>query len=1005
MRSQLWQKLDYGLLLALVLPLFAVLPLLTHPGLPNTADGPAHLMRQVELNRAWQEGNFYPRWGTDLAFGHGMPIFSYAPPALYQLTQLFHLLGLPLDEAMKAVLVFDFLLYSAGMFLLARRLFGPGPALLAAALYVYAPYRLREAYIQGNYGQFTGLAFYPLILWACHGLVTTRQPGYLVAAAFSLAGLLFSHNISFMLFTPLLAAYLLFLLILTASAETKRRRGEEAKSNPYTSYFIRPLFALIAAGLLGLGLAAIFWLPAFGERHEIQLEGITRGFFDFRANFISLPEFFSPPLPLDLAAINPEFPLSLGLPQIIGAGIGLITLLFISIKLNKQRSSRLASQSQDIPTHHPFSIFYFLSSIFYSLSSIFHLHAFAHALFFAVFLLLYTFLALPYSLPLWEAVPLLELAEFPWRMLGPAIFCASLLAAFPFSIFDFRLSILKPEAYPFNPNRSRSKLKSNFLLLFSRFKPLSSTFYLLFSIFAAIALNIYYLYPVQFIVWSTPAPADAFAYEVTSGAIGTTSTGEFLPRSARQHPRPDALWPDYAASRPPQKVDPATLPSGATVETISHRAEADTFRIRTPQEFVATVRTLYWPGWQLYLDEQPAAFTVTEPTGLIQTTVPAGEHILALRLESTPLRTLGQGLTLGAFVILVIIAGFALKKRFGELASRRVKSPVPGQISPRQAPLTGQFFAVTSALLVTTYLVSRPLAPFFTFRSNPDRPQPAAQILQVDFGLPADRTALLRLVGADNLPQVLPMVSDNNETLTAVLYWRSLGELDTNYSVFLHLDAPNGQTFATVDEVHPENIPTRNWPPGLYLRNPLHLEIPAGLPPIRYEVKAGLYDRQSNERLVVLPAGEATTFTLGSIWLTPPQPALPSEPLAHFGPHITLWQALYPSDGKQTLMLFWQTAQPLERNNTIFIHLLDSSGSLLAQADGVPYAGLYPLSNWQPGQIITDARPLTSLLPNPADLASIAVGVYNSDTGERLPAADAAGQPLPDNSFVWRVKP
>jgi hypothetical protein len=1005
LRFQLRLKLDYGLLLALVLPLFAILPLLTHPGLPNTADGPAHLMRQVELNQAWQEGNLYPRWGTDLAFGHGMPIFSYAPPALYQLTQAFHLFGLPLDEAMKAVLVFDFLLCSAGMFLLARRIFGPGPALLAAALYVYAPYRLREAYIQGNYGQFTGLAFYPLILWACHGLVTTGQLGYLVAAAFSLVGLLFSHNISFMLFAPLLASYLLFLLILTAYDEAKRQGSEEGNDHASTSrfseqprlglfpasHFIHSFFAIMAAGLLGLGLAAIFWLPAFGERHEIQLEGITRGFFDFRANFISLSEFFSPPLPLDLAAINPEFPLSLGLPQIIGAGIGLITLLFISLKPNKQRIRRLANQLQDIPIHN-------------SPSSIFHLHAFAHALFFVFFLLLYTFLALPYSQPIWEAVPLLELAEFPWRMLGPAILCASLLAAFPFSILDsvpfgyLRFMNDEQKTNPPQLNRYHFKLKSRFNLP-------SSTLYLLFCIFATICLNIYYLYPAQFIVWGTPTPADAFAYEVTSGAIGTTSTGEFLPRSARQHPRPDALWPDYAAGRPPQKIDPATLPSGATVKIISHRAESDTFRIRTPQEFVATIRTLYWPGWQLYMDDRPAAFTVTEPTGLIQTTIPAGEHTLTLKLESTSLRTFGQGLTLGAFVILVIIAGFALKKRYSELASQRIKSPVPGRISPAQASLTGRFFVITSALLVAAYLLSRPLAPFFTLRSNPDQPQPADQILQVDFGLPAERTPLLRLVGANNLSQTLPTPSDGENELTAILYWRSLRELDDNYSVFLHLDAPNGQTFATVDEGHPENIPTRNWPPGLYLRNPLRLEIPAGLPPIRYEVKTGLYDHQSNERLAILPDGQATSFTLGSVWLTPPPPVLPSQPLAHFGPYITLWRIVYPSADDQALVLFWQTDQPLDQNDTIFVHLLDNGGNLLAQADGAPYAGLYPLSNWQPGQIITDARPLTSLLPNPTDLASIAVGIYNPVTGERLPAANAAGQPLPDNRFVLRVKP
>src|SRR5215510_100373 len=102
-------KPDFALLTALFIPLLDLMSLLTHAGLPNTAHGPAHLMRQVELNQAWSEGNYYPRWGTDLAFGHGMPICSYAPPSLYQLTQLFHLAGLALDEAMKGVLILDFL--------------------------------------------------------------------------------------------------------------------------------------------------------------------------------------------------------------------------------------------------------------------------------------------------------------------------------------------------------------------------------------------------------------------------------------------------------------------------------------------------------------------------------------------------------------------------------------------------------------------------------------------------------------------------------------------------------------------------------------------------------------------------------------------------------------------------------------------------------------------------------------------------------------------------------
>lgn len=909
------------MLLALVISLPALLPLLTHAGLPNTADGPVHLMRQVELNRAWQEGVFYPRWGADLALGHGMPIFSYAPPLLYHLTQLFHLTGLPLDEAMKAVLVVDFLLYSLGMFLFTRRVFGPGPALVAAAVYVYAPYRLREAYIQGNYGQFTGLAFYPLIFWAFHRLITGKRLHYLPPAALALAGLLLSHNISSMLFMPVFAAYLLFLLLHNGVPWPKKA--------PHLPIPIVAGLNTAAAGLLGLGVSAIFWLPAFGEREAIKLEGITRGFFDFRANFISLPEFLSPPLPLDLAAINPEFPLSLGLAQIIGAGLSLVGLAVLGIAATSKKNafSQTAAPVRSLTRPQIY-----------------------HALFFALFLLLYAFLALPASQPVWEAVPLLELAEFPWRMLGPAIFCAAALSAAGIKMAADKFAS-GPKSYP--------------VLMMA-------------ALVGVIGVNAWYLYPSQFIPWGTPTPADAFAYEAASGAIGTTSTGEFLPRAAQQHPRPHTLWPDYKAGRPPHKLDPATLPPGATVTITGHYVEADILQIHTPAPFTATLRTLYWPGWQVYLDGKPAAFSITPNTGLIQTTIPAGQHTLTLRLESTPLRTAGQWLTLVSLVILVGVGVVGLA------TGQNRPAPQAGAFSLR-------FFAVAAILLAALYPLSRPLAPFFVLHSNPNRPQPADRILQVDFG------NRIRLVGVDALPQTVAVQPPQTAELAVTVYWRALQPLDANYSVFLHLDAPNGQTFATVDEVNPENIPTRNWPPGLYLRNPLRLQIPGDIPPIRYNLTVGVYNRETGRRLPILP-GETTAYTLGPVWVSGPQPRLSGPAAARFGPAIHLLQANYRPNH---LTLYWQVNQPDNRNASIFVHLLDEAGNLLGQADGVPYNGLYPPANWLPGQIITDDRPL----PQTGPPAAIAVGVYNPDTGQRLPAVDSRGNALPNNSYLLRVSP
>ena len=946
-------------------------------------------MRQVELNQAWQQGNYYPRWGTDLAFGHGMPIFNYAPPALYQATQLFHTLGLPLAAAMKAVLVVVFFLYSVGMFLFARRIYGAYPALVAAAVYVYAPYRLREAYIQGNYGQFIGLACYPLIFWAFHGLITDGRPRYLIAAVLSLAALLLSHNISAMLFAPIFAIYLTFLLSLTTLQKVRSQKNTNPEPSPThdpsppitphaprtTHYppYLQPLAQTITAAFLGLALSAIFWLPAFGERHDIKLEGITQGFFDFRQNFISIPEFFAPPLPLDLSAINPEFPLSLGLPQIIGAGLGIIALLFAlsrrfqpppNVQISKPPAQDIQSSNPSIsrsPVNNPTLL---ISQL-----------PIPHTLFFIVALLLYTFLATPPSQPFWETIPLLELAEFPWRMLGPAIFCASVLSA---------------AAFPLLNQLTHYALRTTSHVLRKTQHPTPNTQYtlnrvtLLFSWLLIIVLNAYYLYPSQFIRWGTPSPADAFEYEIISGAIGTTSTGEFLPRGAQQHPLPDTLWPNYQAGVWPQKIDPSTVPPGTVVEAIDHLAELDAWRVAGPEEFVATIRTLAWPGWQLYLDDQPLPFATTPHTGLIQATIPPGDHTLTLHLGSTPLRTTGTWLTILSATILLVLTVVAFYRNY----THPSPSPHSSLLTPHPSPSSLTFFLSSTLLLLGFYIISRPLAPLFVLQSDPNRPQPAEQQVQVDF---ADQ---LRLVGFSELPELV----EQGDTLSLTLFWRVRQELETNYSVFVHLDAPNGQTFATIDEVHPENIPTRNWPPGLYLRNPFHLDLPADIPPIRYEVRLGVYHTETGERLAILP-DQTTTYKLGTLWVVEAEPPIAAGTVAHFGSTVTLHQAEF--DG-QAVRLTWQTAQSLPPDHTIFVHLLDNQGNLLGQLDGWPYDGLYPLEAWRPNQPINDVRLLNP--PQPA-LSRISVGIYNTITGHRLPATDADGNPLPHNAFTLTVFP
>jgi len=84
------------------------------------------------------------------------------------------------------------------------------------------------------------------------------------------------------------------------------------------------------------------------------------------------------------------------------------------------------------------------------------------------------------------------------------------------------------------------------------------------------------------------------------------------------------------------------------------------------------------------------------------------------------------------------------------------------------------------------------------------------------------------------------------------------------------------------------------------------------------------------------------------------------------------------------LKVYWQTAQPLTENYTIFTQLLNSHGQLVASWDSQPLGGNFPTSAWPAHETITDLIQL----PLPADLPAgdytLITGMYRLETLTRL---------------------
>jgi hypothetical protein len=90
------------------------------------------------------------------------------------------------------------------------------------------------------------------------------------------------------------------------------------------------------------------------------------------------------------------------------------------------------------------------------------------------------------------------------------------------------------------------------------------------------------------------------------------------------------------------------------------------------------------------------------------------------------------------------------------------------------------------------------------------------------------------------------------------------------------------------------------------------------------------------------------------------------------------------------ITLHWQALRKMDTNYTMFVHLFDAtSGEIVSQVDVMPYGFTYFTAWWKAEEVVSDeiVVPLDEV---PSGTYSLAVGVYDADTGERL---KIAGQP------------
>jgi hypothetical protein len=309
--------------LALGLTIFAIAPFLQPGYFWGANDARHHVYFLFEYDRLVQDGIWWPRWSPDFAFGYGYPFFNIYGPFSHFLAELFlHFGGLGHTAAVESVFIVSIVASAGAMYLFVRDWAGRSAALIAALVYTYLPYHLLNLYVRANLAESMAFVWLPLCLWCVHMAARRSAYRWVVGAAIAYAGLMLTSNLVVVLFTPLLAIYLLA----TSFVASAPAAGERVAAGQRLWLWIKRAW-LPGLGLLaGLGLSAVFWIPAFMEQRYVRVDQWFAGRYDFRGNFVYPHQLFSPTWGFGISLPGPDDPISfqIGVAALILGVLGVI---------------------------------------------------------------------------------------------------------------------------------------------------------------------------------------------------------------------------------------------------------------------------------------------------------------------------------------------------------------------------------------------------------------------------------------------------------------------------------------------------------------------------------------------------------------------------------------------------------------------------------------------------------------------------------------------------------
>ena len=506
-----------------------------------------HAARVIEMFRALDDGQFPVLWSENFGYGYGMPLFEFYAPLPYFCGAIFHWFGFSVLSAVKILFLLSAIFTTWGAYLLGSKIMGRTAGVLTAAAITLAPYRAVNLFVRGALSEAWGIMAMPWVLLGIIKVVHQEKGGWKILT-FSLVVLMLSHNIMTLLFVPLALVFAVLYLGYRKWVVHKNRNSE-----------LKTLLKISGALLLATGLSSFYLFPALLEKDFTKVGDIFAGYFHYSHHFLYIRQFFQLNWGYEGSAWGPDDGISffLGWGQWLGFGItGLLILIRI---IKNKRFVKIINDKKLV-----------LSAI---LASLFGLSL---------------FLAILKSKSLWDTLPGLSFAQFPWRFLGVGIIFLGLIVGM-----------------------SANLIKSKGL-----------RYLWTFVLLIIILFNAKLFKPKEYLT-----DANDFYYTET----------DLIQREM------SGILPDYIPIQMAKDLTPPAVFAWCEtdckdqIEVLIDRSHENLIKTNFIQEQTVEFAVADFPGWEVELDGKKVDHQQAEK-GNIALSVPAGEHQIGLLFTQTPLR-------------------------------------------------------------------------------------------------------------------------------------------------------------------------------------------------------------------------------------------------------------------------------------------------------------------------------------------------------------------------------